>query len=113
MARRPPQAPRPLGPEGLKVWNRIWRLDAAWIDTRTDMEHVLVLCESMDERASLRLVVLGDPDEWRTRNQLRTLDAQITDMIARLGLTPVDRKSLQVADAPKGRLAEIRALRTT
>lgn len=109
---RTPKPPRPLGPEGTKLWKRIWGLQATWIDRATDLDHVLVLCESIDERVALRVKVLRDPDDWRTRNQLRNLDGQINDALAALGMNPTQRKALRVEAAEvKGRLAELRAVR--
>lgn len=108
--RRPLKPPRPLGTEGTKTWRRIWSLNTSWIDESVDLEHVLVLCESMDERVQLRVNVLRDPDDWRTRNQLRNLDGQITEMISSLGLNPVQRKALQVERPVDGKLAQLRAI---
>lgn len=108
--RRTPKPPRPLGAEGKKAWTRIWGLRASWIDPDVDLEHVLALCESMDERVALRVKVLRDPDEWRTRNQLRNLDAQIVAMIGALGLNPADRRALQVERPAEGKLAHLRAI---
>ncbi|MBP9835828.1 MAG: hypothetical protein KBC93_16160 [Candidatus Microthrix sp.] len=85
----------------------------AWINRTNDIEHVLVLCESVDERVGLRLAVLRNQDEWRTRNQLRALDSQIVQMIASLGLNPSDRKMLSVEQPVAGKLAELRALRSS
>ena len=108
--RRAPKPPRPLGAEGKKTWGRVWGLRAGWIDPEADLEHVLVLCESMDERVALRIKVLRDPDDWRTRNQLRNLDGQITEMIGALGLNPTQRKALQVERPAEGKLAHLRAI---
>lgn len=110
---RAPRPPRPLGTEGTKLWKRIWALEATWIDPTIDLDHVLVLCESVDERVSLRVRVLRDPDDWRTRNQLRNLDAQVNEALAALGLNPTQRKALQVQRQQGGKLAEIRALRSS
>ena len=108
--RRAPKPPRPLGTEGRKAWGRIWNLRASWIDPASDLEHVLVLCESIDERVALRVKVLRDPDDWRTRNQLRNLDGQVAAMIAALGLNPLERKALQVERPAEGKLAQLRAI---
>ena len=109
--KRAPKPPRPLGTEGTATWLRVWALGASWIDRERDLEHVTVLCESMDERVSLRVKVLRDPDDWRSRAALRAIDAQITELIARLGLNPSDRQALTIVDAPKGKLAELRRAR--
>lgn len=113
MASRAPKPPRPLGTEGTRLWRRIWALEAPWIDRSVDLDHVLVLCESVDERVALRVKVLRDPDDWRTRNQLRNLDAQVNEGLSALGLNPTQRKALQVQRPTGSKLAEIRALRSS
>jgi hypothetical protein len=59
MAAEPPTPPRPLGPEGLKLWNRIWEQGRTWISLNSDLEMVTLLCESMDERSQLRFLVFA------------------------------------------------------
>jgi hypothetical protein len=106
-----PAPPRPLGPDGTKFWNRLWRMPCPWINPVLDLEHVAVLCELMDERGMLRLGVLQSGD-WRSRNGLRAIEAQMVDMIAALGLNPAERKAIQQTGggdrARDTRLAQIR-----
>lgn len=108
---RAPKPPRPLGQEGRATWRRIWALHAPWIHPQRDLEHVMLLCEAMDERVRLRVLVLRD-ESWRERAALRNLDAQITDLLSSLGLNPVQRNALSVGEEATGRLAELRALRS-
>jgi len=104
-----PEPPRPLGPEGLKLWERVWTNGRAWISDRTDIEHVLLLCESMDERTALRLQVLRGSD-WRDRVALRSLEHQIVGMLSSLAFNPVDRTRLGVAEVQgMSKLEELRA----
>jgi len=87
-------------------------LQTNWVNEAIDKDHVLILCESMDERVSLRVRVLRDPDDWRSRNQLRALDAQINAMMGDLAMNPAQRKALAVGPSEvRGRLAELRAVR--
>lgn len=108
--KRIPKPPRPLGKEGTLLWKRVWGLDRPWISVEVDFDHVALLCEATDERLALRFTVLRD-GEWRDRVALRALDSQIADLMAKLGLNPHDRAALSVAEAPRGRLAELRASR--
>lgn len=76
---RPPslEAPpprRPLGAAGADLWDRAWRMASALAPPNEDQ--LLQLCEQVDERQALRFKVLSEPD-WRDRNSLRMLDAQI------------------------------------
>lgn len=105
-----PDPARPLGPEGARMWQRIWSMRNRWISEALDLDHVTILCESVDERAALRTTVL-ETGEWRDRVALRALDEQIATMMGALGLNPSERAKLDVGEAPKGRLAELRAAR--
>ena len=108
---RAPTPRHPLGKAGLEMWSAIWGLRLGWIDAKKDVHHVQLLCESVDERASLRLRVLRD-NEWRERTALRQLDAQISELMGMLGLDPTHRKALSVdGSRSEGRLGELRALR--
>lgn len=98
MAIEAPTPPRPLGPEGLKLWNRIWDQARTWISPDTDLEMVTLLCESMDERSQLRLQVLRGTGDWRDRVALRSLDGQLQTMLSLLGMSPTDRSKLGVAE---------------
>jgi hypothetical protein len=89
----------------------VWGLRTTWIDPERDLEHVLLLCESIDERVGLRVKVLRDPSDWRGRTALRNLDQQIADLIGRLGLNPTERQQLTVTEEPRGKLAELRRVR--
>jgi hypothetical protein len=100
MAIEPPPPPRPLGPEGLKLWNRIWDEGKSWISPASDLEVVILLCESMDERTALRLQVLKGSD-WRDRVALRSLESQIVSMLSAIGFDPVSRTKLGVAEVQK------------
>jgi hypothetical protein len=106
-----PMPPRPLGREGARLWNRVWGLRKPWISEDLDLDHVTILCESVDERVTLRVRVFQSA-EWRDRVALRSLDEQIDTMMGALGLNPVQRAKLNVqTETPKGRLAELRAAR--
>lgn len=107
-----PEPLRPLGPEGKKMWQRIWQMRNRWISEALDIDHVTILCESVDERVALRMKVFTT-GEWRDRVALRALDEQIAAMMGALGLNPSERAKLNVGEAPKGRLAELRAARAS
>ena len=104
MADEIPTPPRPLGQEGMKLWNRIWDSGRTWISPTSDIELVTILCESMDERTQLRLTVLRGTD-WRDRVALRTIESQLITLLSALGLNPTDRSRLGVAEVKaKGKL---------
>jgi len=108
---RVPDPPRPLGEEGRKSWDRLWALRRPWIEADADLEHVLLMCESIDERVGLRIRVLRS-NEWRDRVALRALDAQIAGLVGELGLNPIDRERISTGAAVEnGKLAQLRAAR--
>jgi hypothetical protein len=92
-----PDPPRPLGAEGTKMWERIWYAGRLWISSSTDIEHVTILCETMDERVALRVRVFREGD-WRDRVALRQIDHQLTSMLSALAFNPVDRSRLGFAE---------------
>jgi hypothetical protein len=94
----------------MKTWERIWSLRKRWIQTEADLEHVALLCESVDERMSLRLLVLRQ-NEWRDRVALRALDAQIVGLMGALGLNPTERQKLGAEEEARGKLAALRSNR--
>lgn len=81
-----------------------------WISRSLDLDLVLVLCESVDERSALRARVIREAD-WRDRVALRALDAQIDKAFGDLGLNPTERVKLKTGPQEKGRLAEMRSAR--
>lgn len=102
-----PEPLRPLGQEGTRMWDRIWSSGGSWIAPTTDIELVQLACEAMDERVSLRVVVLRGSD-WRDRVALRTIEGDLRNMLSALGLTPTDRSRLGVAEVrQKSRLQEL------
>ena len=93
-----PDPLRPLGPTGTALWDRTWDAGAAaWISDKTDIELLMNVCEALDERQTLRRLVLEHGDD-KERKALRTLDAQIIDSLSLLGLTPADRARLGIAE---------------
>lgn len=99
-ATTPPEPPRPLGAEGRKLWQRVWDAGSSWISQGSDLEHVAMLCEAMDERVALRVTVLRGGD-WRDRVALRQLDSQITSMLGALAFNPIERTRLGVAEVQR------------
>jgi len=74
-----PQPVRGLDTNGIALWHRLWSMNNPWISKVVDLDHVTMLCESVDERFALREVVLATGD-WRDLVALRALDDQIDKM---------------------------------
>lgn len=104
-----PEPHRPLGDAGYAMWDRIWGAGIQWISPQTDIELLLMTCESLDEREQLREIVQasGDPKD---RRALRYLNAEITSNMSMLGFSPVDRARLGVAEVTRrSKLEELMA----
>lgn len=107
----PPDPPRPLGPAGRDLWDRVWNAGARWLARDLDSETLLITCEQVDERQALRVKVLREGN-WRDRSALRALDAQILAGLSVMGFNPVDRSRLGVAEVrTMSRLEELMARR--
>jgi hypothetical protein len=106
-----PDPLRPLGTEGRRMWDRIWSGASSWIAPSTDIELVQMACETMDERTALRVAVLRGSD-WRDRVALRSIESDLRSMLSALGLTPIDRTRMGVAEVKQmSKLEELRARR--
>jgi len=106
-----PQPDRPLGKPGRELWDRVWESGAQWISPKTDLELLLITCELVDERWSLRAEVLKDNDS-RQRRQLNDLTRIIIGNLSLLGFTPTDRSRLGVAEVKtQTKLEELMARR--
>lgn len=101
---------RPLFTAGRDLWDRVWANGVVWLSPQTDMELVQLVCESLDERQVVRELVLSGEADWRDRVALRNLDDQIKGMLSVLGMTPVDRTRLGVAEVQRvSKLDELRS----
>jgi hypothetical protein len=107
-----PEPLRMLGPSGLELWKRIWSMGKVWLSLSTDIDVLQILCEQLDERDSLRELVLSDAEAWRERAALRELEKSIRSNLSVLGFTPTDRMKLGVAEVQKmSKLEEIMAMK--
>jgi hypothetical protein len=104
-----PEPHRPLGSVGRDVWDRTWRACGAWLKPESDAEQVLIVAELSDERHRLRVHVLQNPDDWRTRKALRELEKLLQSGLSTLGMTPVDRSRLGVSEVKENPFAKLHA----
>lgn len=93
-----PEPDRRLEASGLALWQRTWSLGKSWISSKTDVDLLLMTCEMLDERDSLRDYVLENMDAWRERAGVRELEKGIRSNLSLLGFTPTDRAKLGVAE---------------
>jgi len=105
--REAPEPLRPLATSGRNLWDRIWATAYHWVSI-TDIETVQIVCEQLDERVALRIQVLRERNRY-DRIGLRQLDMQVLAGLGALGLTPVDRGRLGVAEV--NRVSKLDAMR--
>lgn len=109
-------APLHLSEAGAKMWVDV-RAMAPWIAT-TDGKLLTELCEKMDKKYELREklaatdYVLFTDKGYAYANplfgMLNTVEGDIVKLLSLLGLTPVDRSKLGVAEVTtKGKLAQL------
>ncbi len=109
-------APLHLSDAGQKMWTDV-RAMAPWI-ANTDAKLLIELCEKMDKKYELKEklaatdYVLFTDKGYAYANplfgMLNTVENDIVKLLSLLGLTPVDRSKLGVAEVTtKGKLAQL------
>lgn len=103
-----PEPARELETAGADLWERAWTVGRAWLNGSTDVDLLLMTCEQLDERETLRELVLAEPGAWRERAALRELEKSISRGLSLMGFTPTDRMKLGVAEVrAKSKLEEL------
>ena len=106
-----PEPARSLGSDGFTMWHRVWSAGIPWLSPHTDVELLLILCESVDERTALLERVLSSGDN-SDRRALRALNSEISSALSLLGFTPTDRTRLGLAEVKReSRLEELQRRR--
>jgi|AntAceMinimDraft_9_1070365.scaffolds.fasta_scaffold30404_1 hypothetical protein len=106
-----PEPARSLGSDGFVMWHRVWSAGIPWLSPHTDVELLLILCESVDERTALLERVLSSGDN-SDRRALRALNSEISSALSLLGFTPTDRTRLGLAEVKReSRLEELQRRR--
>jgi len=110
------QPPIHLSESGKKIWLEVREL-APWVAT-TDGKLLVELCEKMDRKYALKAkldsseFVLYTDKGYAYSNplfgMLNTVENDIIKILSLLGLTPIDRSKLGVAEVTtKGKLAQL------
>lgn len=111
-----PEPPEGLEDRGLEVWERVWRAAGQWISPETDRELLVRYCQAQDEREEMRhwiaqngITTTGSQGQEVTAPQVKRLEVvekQMTKYEQLLGLTPVDRSRLGLAEVKKASALE-------
>jgi hypothetical protein len=102
-----PEAHRPLGSHGERLWNQVWQSGAGWLKQNMDTELVLMLCEATDERTRLRIMLRDDQTLWRERRALREVDRQIITLLGQIGFAPSERGLLGTGEVTKHEFSDL------
>jgi hypothetical protein len=103
-----PEPHRKLDPEyGLKLWNQVWSSGAGWLKQNMDTELVLMLCEAMQERIMLKIMLQNNQSLWRERRALREVDRLIISLLAQIGFTPAERGMLNAGEPTKHEFSDL------
>jgi len=71
------------------------------VSAYSDAEHLLLLCETIDERQQLRNLVMSGESHWRDHVALRATDSQVASMLGMMGFNPAQRSRLGVAEVKR------------
>ncbi len=102
-----PTPHRPLGKQGLQLWEQVWRSGAGWLKQGMDTELVQMLCEATEERTRLRVRLQENPEAWRDRRALRELDRQIITLLGQIGFTPSERGLLGTGEVKRHEFSDL------
>ena len=102
-----PEPSRPLGVQGLNLWNQVWQSGASWLKQNMDTELVLMLCEATEERTRLRIMLQNDQTLWRERRALREVDRQIITLLGQVGFSPSERGLLGTGETTKHEFSDL------
>jgi hypothetical protein len=102
-----PDPQRPLGTQGLRLWQQVWTSGAGWLKQNMDTELVLMLCEATEERTRLRFRLQERPDAWRDRRALREIDRQIITVLGQIGFTPSERGLLGTGEVKQHEFSDL------
>jgi hypothetical protein len=100
--------PKQLRTAGIALWNYVWGAGACWISPQTDASAVTKLCEVSDYAEMMRAKFYATGEICYSREYLTATDKQIV-MFRELGLTPISRSKLGVAEVKtKSRIEQLR-----
>jgi hypothetical protein len=94
------EPPRPLEWAGKQLWDSVYAHGELWVSKRTDSHFLLMTCEQLDRRESLR-AKMADSDDWHLLKQLNDLERLIAVNLGQLGFTPAERTRLGLAEVKR------------
>ena len=89
---------RPLEFAGKQLWDSVFKYGALWISQRTDVHLLLMTCEQLDRRETLRSLLVEEPSDKNLLMRTIELERSIAGNLGLLGFTPSDRTRLGLAE---------------
>lgn len=111
MADGVPDLPADMGPDGKRLWGRIWADGLTWISPKSDMEAAEQACRLADDIAVARsrYRATTDPKDGRMVKQFHE---ELAAALSRLGFDPTARSRLGIAEVKRvSKLEELLANR--
>lgn len=93
-----PEPPRPLKEPGRKMWDRIWSYSVSWLAPQQDVEMLAMACEQLDMLVDLKELVARTKYQPADVRMYMEVTKQFTRSLSLLGLTPLDRARIGVAE---------------
>jgi len=103
---------RPLEYAGQQLWDSVFKHGELWISQRTDVHLLLMTCEQLDRRETLRSALVEKPEDRPLIMSLNETEKLIASNLGQLGFTPAERTRLGLAEVKRqSKLEELRAKR--
>lgn len=113
-----PETPDWLGARGKEAWVRYWTVGRRWLSNEAHYDLILMICETVDDRESLRkslgkvrdVVAKGSRGQDRISpiiRQIDATDAKLADLLKRGGFQPPEQRK-QVGPKRQSRLDALR-----
>ncbi len=88
---------RPLGPAGKQAWTEAMGVARHWI-AESDLLTLQTYCEVLDDYQRWRVLSIEARNDWRAERRVEALRKQVLIFGAELGLTPLARRRMGVAE---------------
>lgn len=103
---------RPLEYAGKQLWDSVFKYAELWISRRTDVHLLLMTCEQLDRRETLRSQLTEKPEDRALIMSLNETEKLIATNLGQLGFTPAERTRLGLAEVRReSKLEQLRKQR--
>lgn len=100
MADFTPEPPPMLGPDGLRLWERVWDSAITWLSPQSDRDAIENAAKLADAVSAARTKYMATLESADARAYVQ-LNKSFTDALASLGFDPVSRSRLGVAEVQR------------